>query len=78
MNGKSSLVDVLIENGFLSILGDVAISESDPQVLVCISLLLLFFLQLLCSRSNSILMLLHSFIFSLYHLLYLFIYLSIY
>ena len=38
MNGKSSLVDVLIENGFLSILGDVAISESDPQVLVCISL----------------------------------------
>ena len=35
LNGKSSLIDVLIESGILSVLGEVVVNETDSLVLVC-------------------------------------------
>ena len=35
LNSRAGLVDVLIESGILSVLGDVVVSETDPVALVC-------------------------------------------
>ena len=48
LNGRRELLDCLLNEGILRIIGDIIVSEADPVVLVCIlyfSLIIRFFFK---------------------------------
>ena len=65
LNGKSSLIDVLIEGGILSVLGDLIVDASDMHTLVYFFSILfispLFVISESASRCSAIILVSSSF-----------------